>query len=421
MRSVVHARRQQGAVIITVCLFLLFLLGFMAFALDFGRLFIVKSELQTAMDSCALSAAQELDHQSTSIDRARRAGANAGNLNPVNLQSVNWDGKAMISDAPDVDITFRDRSYVETADPVQARYVQCQHVQPDVRLWLLRALGAHYGNTAGYPAVHNVMARAVATRGSAQTSCPIPVALRPKTPGAPPPYFGYTPGEWVTLLMSPGPVSAGYIGWANLDGSNNAAETERELTEGICGTRVGDSLGTPGVQSSVADIWNARFGLYRGADGPARHHPDFTGYGYTSNNWPTQSNAYQGTTPPGANPSAANFVTKRAAFAPCGPAVNGPGGCSSILNMSLNSFSTIATGGFSQYGTNRRIVTVPVTNSYPGRVEDYACMLLLQPINIPPANIQLEFIGNAADPGSPCVTSGLPGGSAGPLVPVLVR
>ena len=49
--------RQRGAVIVTVLMLLLLLLGFMAFALDLGRLFIVRSELQTAMDACALAAA----------------------------------------------------------------------------------------------------------------------------------------------------------------------------------------------------------------------------------------------------------------------------------------------------------------------------------------------------------------------------
>ena len=63
MREAAGRHRQQGAVIITVALLTLFLLGFIGFALDFGRLFVVKSELQTAMDSCALAAAQELDLQ----------------------------------------------------------------------------------------------------------------------------------------------------------------------------------------------------------------------------------------------------------------------------------------------------------------------------------------------------------------------
>ena len=48
-------------------------------------------------------------------------------------------------------------------------------------------------------------------------------------------------------------------------------------------------------------------------------------------------------------------------------------------------------------------------------------MFMLQPLTIPMSNVQLEFRGNAGTPGSPCTTSGLPGGNAGPLVPVLVR
>ena len=80
MRNTARPGRQRGAVIVTVCLLMLFLLGFMGFALDFGRLFIVKTELQTALDSCALSAAQQLDRQANAISLARNAGMTAGNL-----------------------------------------------------------------------------------------------------------------------------------------------------------------------------------------------------------------------------------------------------------------------------------------------------------------------------------------------------
>ena len=302
----------------------------------------------------------------------------AGNLNRVNLQSGTWDNKGQLVAT---EITFRDSTWVnETTTPASARYVLCEHVQPDVRMWLLHAMGAFTGDHGMFPATHNVAARAVATRGSSQTTCPIPVALRPKTLGAGPPNFGYTPGEWVTLLMTPGGGGAGvggYIGWANLDGSSSAAESERELTEGNCGTRVGDVLGTPGVQANIADIWNGRFGLYRGAGGPSINHPDLTGYAYTTNNWPSGSNAYDGAIPPGAHPTADNFVAKRSSFASCadtGTNMNGPNGCATIMgpSVSLNSFSQIATpgptatDGHARYGTNRRIVTVPVTNGYPG-------------------------------------------------------
>src|SRR3954463_1000955 len=104
-------RRQGGAVIITMALLLLFLLGFMGFALDFSRLFIVRTELQTAMDSCALSAAQELDQQPNAIVRAQSAGITAANLNRVNLQSATWDGKGQVTNA---DITFRNSGFTAT-------------------------------------------------------------------------------------------------------------------------------------------------------------------------------------------------------------------------------------------------------------------------------------------------------------------
>jgi hypothetical protein len=48
-------------------------------------------------------------------------------------------------------------------------------------------------------------------------------------------------------------------------------------------------------------------------------------------------------------------------------------------------------------------------------------MLILQPITVPMVPVELEFIGLAGNPGVPCVTSGMPGGWAGPLVPQLVR
>src|SRR5690606_9117162 len=84
-------RRQRGAIIITAALALLLLLGFMGIALDFGRLFIVKTELQTALDSCALAAARELNGKSDAITRAVSAGSTAANVNGVNLQSATWN------------------------------------------------------------------------------------------------------------------------------------------------------------------------------------------------------------------------------------------------------------------------------------------------------------------------------------------
>jgi Flp pilus assembly protein TadG len=422
-------RAQRGAFIITAALLLLFLLGFMGIAVDFGHLFVVKSELQTAMDSCALAAARELDGQGTAttpnnaIARAQNAGFAAGNLNNVNMQSGTWSGQGKIVAA---DITFRDAGYSLTTVPAAARYVQCQHTQPNVAMMLMHAIGAFTGDTANNPNTRNVWASAVATRGSAQSSCAIPIALEPKAGGTAPDY-GFTVGEWVTLLHQQNAAQGGQIGWANLDGSNNAAETQAEMNGTNCLTAVADTLGTPGVQTAVADNWNYRFGIYKSNAGPASYvsNPDFTGYAYTSTNWPSQANAYNGAPGAGAHATAQNYVTKSGINAACAPNgnVKGANSCEAITGLQLNGgFQTLATPAqHLQYGRSRRLVTVPVINSANSKVIDFACMFILHPLSVPMSDAKLEYRGSAGAVGSPCSTGGIPGGTAGPLVPVLVR
>ncbi len=89
--------RQRGAVALTVALCLLLLLGFVGLALDFARLFVIRGELQTAVDSCALAAARELDGQSDAISRALDAGPAVGNANAVNFQSLSWGGRPQLT------------------------------------------------------------------------------------------------------------------------------------------------------------------------------------------------------------------------------------------------------------------------------------------------------------------------------------
>ena len=77
-------------------------------------------------------------------------------------------------------------------------------------------------------------------------------------------------------------------------------------------------------------------------------------------------------TPGGAHPTAANFITKRAAYASCadtGTRVRGAGSCEQITGLSLNSFQTLALpgpaaiGGHRTYGVRSRIATVGVPRS----------------------------------------------------------
>jgi hypothetical protein len=48
-------------------------------------------------------------------------------------------------------------------------------------------------------------------------------------------------------------------------------------------------------------------------------------------------------------------------------------------------------------------------------------MFMLHPLSGPNDSARLEYRGLARTPGSPCAPGGMPGGSTGPLVPVLVR
>jgi Flp pilus assembly protein TadG len=416
--------RQAGAVIVLVCFVLFFLLGFMAIGFDFGRLFIVKTELQTAMDSCALAAAQELDSQASALTRARSAGVTAANVNRVNLQSATWDTKGQLAAT---DISFRDAAYAPTTLAPVARYAQCEHTQPGVRMWLMHAAGAVTGNTGANPASRTVLASAVATRASAQSTCPIPVAIKARPGGSASNNYGFLLGEWVTVFDKGG-ASAGEMGWYNMDGSNNANETAAELSEGgkSCNTRIGTTVGTPGAQSSVEVPWNYRFGIYKQNDSHSLNHPDQTGYAYTDANWKNAvpQNAFSGTPAAGSHASAKNYLVKRAAYASFADTGTTLSAGEAIINVKLNKFKEIAspgpTGEHRQYGYSRRLVIVPVINA-GSQVTDYVCMFMLAPLTGPNDPAQLEFRGLAGSAGTPCTTNGLPGGSAGPLVPVLVR
>lgn len=62
--------QQRGAFLILTVLFLVVLLGFAALALDLGRLYVLRTEMQNAADAAALAAAAELDGSDTAIEDA---------------------------------------------------------------------------------------------------------------------------------------------------------------------------------------------------------------------------------------------------------------------------------------------------------------------------------------------------------------
>jgi Flp pilus assembly protein TadG len=78
--------RQHGAVAIIVAICLTLLIGMIGLVVDLGHMFIIKTELQNAADSCALAAARELDGTAESLERAEKTGITVGQRNNVDLQ-----------------------------------------------------------------------------------------------------------------------------------------------------------------------------------------------------------------------------------------------------------------------------------------------------------------------------------------------
>ena len=404
--------RQHGAVMVTVAFALLFLLGFMGVALDFGHLFVVKTELQTASDSCALAAAQELDGAADALTRATNAGVTAGNLNKVNFQ-----GTAVGFVANDV--TFSDSltgAYSTNFLPVaNAKYARCTHTRGGMLPWMLQAMQGFSGDAA-YGATQGVAAAGVATRASGQTNCSLPVGLCQK-PG------GYQPGEWILGAVNSSEQVTGQFRWLDFTGNGGGARELKDVLkgEGQCNLPGSNTLiGKPGNNGSAADAYNTRFGIYQGSKAPPDDGvPDLTGYAWYSDvaiAQPPYPNKYP------------TFVTKRAANAPYEGDNRNPD------TVGLNTVGRIYSGSLATAGGDRRIVTFPVIDcaGFDGlggsgtiKVQSLACVLLLHPIKkgAGPNSTKMwvEYVADASLPLSPCTTSGLAGGVGGPLVPVLVQ
>jgi uncharacterized membrane protein len=66
-------RAQRGFVLIVTAIAITFLLGVAGLAIDLGRMYVIRAELQSFTDAAALSAAAGLDGTGASPERARTA------------------------------------------------------------------------------------------------------------------------------------------------------------------------------------------------------------------------------------------------------------------------------------------------------------------------------------------------------------
>ncbi|MDN5836304.1 MAG: Tad domain-containing protein [Nitrosospira sp.] len=417
------ARKERGAVAIIVALSMAVLVGSAGLALDLGKLYVAKSELQNGADACALAAVREL----TGANTNQLALAEAAGISTATRHDVLFQGET-ISLAVDDSVTFsqtltgvyQPKTAISPTEAPLMQYARCTVERTGIANWFIQVLNLLPGTAIGN---QTVAAAAVATRSPSQTtSCAIPVGICSSAVTPPPPI-----GTWVHSVIGPGGSGSaagdltGNFMWVDYSPpSGGASELGENLTgPGACNLpSIGFQVGEAGVKSSLAAGWNSSFGIYHGSAKQGESVPDYTGYAYTGapGSWPAKFNAF------------ADFRSKRGTYAPYqGDATTGL----KTKGIIANSADLQTSGG------DRRLATVAVVDcagftggSTVAPVQSWACVLMLHPINNSPGGggtgsdrMYLEYLGRSDDPGSPCATSGLPGGpgSGGPLVPALVR
>jgi len=434
------ASGQRGAIAIIVGLSIVVMVGFAGLAIDGGRLYLTKTELQNGADACALAASYHLT-DSPAIAAGSFAVADASGRMVAQRNRVNFQGSPITSG--DVTIEFSTAltgagwTSAVGGPPGNAKYVRCTIQRTGITPFLMQVLG--FGDAA-------VNAVATATLAPAQSNCAVPMALCTKGTGT---NFGYSVGEWIRMdfqTNGAGNQVDNYTGnfrWIDFDPSPSAtppgcsgggANEIACLLEGSgqcslpppitgsCSTS-GTANPTPGCVgqngaiNALEDSYNSRFGVYKtGGGGPniSSAPPDYTGFSYNLSNWAAGSNAYAGTG------GISNFRDARAAH------------LSTQAAFYSSPYSNTTVAQHTSSGADRRLAVVPMVecSSFSGGqhapVRAYACILMLNPYDKQPGNViasYLEYLGRADATGSPCATSGIAGnsGSVGPQVPALVQ
>jgi Flp pilus assembly protein TadG len=424
----VRFKRQKGAIAIAFLLISILLLGFIGLGLDVGRLYIAKTELQNASDSCALAASAALTGASTNqLQTAEDWAIAAGSRNRVGLQAT----AATIT--PNVSVEFSNtlngaysvRTAIATnTDILAKRYARCTLSETGINSILLKVMRLIEG--PGAFAVQSVRAAAVANLQPSISNCAMPIAACTVTSTGP--NFGLDVGRWYKGRIASGSgQTSGAFRWVSFPGATSGVPSLEALLSGTgqCNLNAATQVASQnGSIASLADAYNGRFGSYRGGNvNNLQGTPDFSGYPYfppvavpiTQYEYPVTSSP-----PVSAYP---DFQTRRASNAAFQNITNfsEPGGWNHING-------TGASPSHQAMGGDRRLVTMPFANcsvlaTSTQTIQGWGCFLILNPIFNPNDDQWLEFRGNAASISAGCVTSGLPGGPAagGPKVPGLAQ
>lgn len=405
--------KQSGGVAIIVAIALPLLIGMAGLALDLGKLFVTKTELQNAADSCALSAARELNGTAAQFLAAETAGRDVGQANNAFLTN-NPSNNAVVlpvNDAVRFSTTLNGTYQIKTgltSAPATYRFVRCTATLDNIANWLMGVLNLMPGITVADG--HTVRAEAVATSGPGQNSCnllPIGICNTAVTATTP-------SGTWINGIIAPGNNGglSGNFRWVDFDPNSGGANEIRNILIGnSCDKPIpssGANVSQSGVIGTAKQAYNTRFGLTQGVNVGV---PDRTGFSYSP----------LATPPVAINTNVfANFETRRTAN-------------TAYQGDASSGIATTGTAHNSTYlaanGRSRRIMVAPVVNcatmTITTTTPTYACMLLLHPMQTQGAanfEMWMQYLGNANTIGE-CNQSGVAGGSGstGPVVTFLVQ
>ncbi len=192
MRST--TRSQKGFSLLAMAMILPALIGATGLAVDLGRIFVTKTELQNFADAAALAAAFELDGTASGIADA----INTANSGPGTTATRNrWNFDTMNVPTPTVKFAPNPTGAWEAnpSNPAGYRFVRVD-LSGTVPIYFLRVL-------PGVSSNHTVPVSAIAGQGLENK---LGAGLNPFSPDAQnpaDPHFGFTIGESYTLKWAP--------------------------------------------------------------------------------------------------------------------------------------------------------------------------------------------------------------------------
>lgn len=285
--------RQSGAIAVMTVLFVVVLIGFAALALDIGRLYVLRTEMQNAVDAAAMAAAAELDYQDHAIHDSMVAAREAytahkgrfaekqellttDTLPDSAFTFYEWIGSEYDGPPPSPCDSSEDPNKCRTTEDDKAGYVKVK-LDPDL---LAAADEGHYRISLFFLPVLSLItdgevARTASTKVSAVAGnggpilCNLPPLLI-CNPAEADPADALVPGQMVTLKeQGAGTWQPGnfgfldpfheYTGQANKDLAIGMGSDEPGCTKPYVSTSTGNvsSYGRYGI--------NTRFGIYDGS------------------------------------------------------------------------------------------------------------------------------------------------------------